>query len=307
MDADDPAAFDPRPGEVAVIAPGIRRVLAPNPSPMTFRGTNSYLLGEGQVTLIDPGPADPAHLAALLAALAPGERIVRILVTHSHADHSALAPALAAATGAPVAAHGDSRAGRTPLMAALAARGVAGGEGSDPGFRPDETIADGALVETTAGMLEAIHTPGHFGNHLSFALGGTVFSGDVAMGWATSIVSPPDGDMGAYMRSLARLADRGPALLLPGHGAPVARAVERLDWLARHRRDREAQIVAALASGPDDSLGLTRRIYADLAPGLRPAAERNVLAHLIDLRARGLVASAFPDPPSDWRLLEPRR
>lgn len=282
--------FDPVPGRPEQVAAGVRRVLAPNPSPMTCRGTNSYLLGEGAVTLIDPGPDDPAHLAALLAALAPGERIARILVTHSHRDHSALAPALAAATGAPVAAFGDSFAGRSRVMAALYPPEAEGGEGRDPGFRPGEILAHGAVIATTAGPLEALHTPGHFGNHLSFRLGGIVFSGDLAMGWSTSIVSPPDGDMGDYMASLALLDGLRPALLLPGHGAPVAAAGERLGWLIAHRRGREAQILAALADAPHAIGSLTRALYADTPPLLLPAAERNVLAHLLDLRDRGRVA-----------------
>lgn len=281
--------FDPRPGEAERVAENVRRVLAPNPSPMTFRGTNSYLLGEGDVTLIDPGPDDAAHLAALIAALSPGERIVRILVTHSHRDHSALAPALSAATGAPVMAFGDSSAGRSAAMAALLAAEGESGEGRDAGFRPDETLPHGARIDTAAGVVEALHTPGHFGNHLSFRLGDIVFSGDLAMGWSTSIVSPPDGDMGEYMASLRLLEGLRPAMLLPGHGAPVAPAMERLAWLAAHRRAREAQIVAALASGPQTVPQLTRAVYADTAEILLPAAARNVLAHLLDLRQRGVA------------------
>lgn len=292
----------PRHGMPERIAPGVRRVLAPNPSPMTFHGTNSYLVGDGAVTLIDPGPASEAHLAAILAALAPGERIARILVTHSHADHSGLAPRLAAATGAPVAAFGDSHAGRSPLMQALAAEGLEGGEGRDAAFRPDETLADGAVVTTSAGPVEALHTPGHFGNHLSFRLGGLIFSGDVAMGWSSSIVSPPDGEMGDYMASLSRLRALAPDRLLPGHGAPVEAPAERLDWLRRHRLAREAQILAALAGGPLDAGTLARAIYTDTAPGLLAAAERNVLAHLIDLRARGRVSSAYPGG-AGWRII----
>lgn len=293
--------FDPAPGRPEAVGDGLRRVLAPNPSPMTFRGTNSYLLGRGEVTLIDPGPDIPAHLAALMAALDPGERIVQILVTHSHADHSGLVPAVRAATGAPVLAFGDSFAGRSPAMVALAARGLEGGEGRDAAFRPDGILADGAVVETAAGPLEALHTPGHFGNHLCFRLGETVFSGDLAMGWSTSIVSPPDGDMGAYMASLARLSALRPGRLLPGHGAPVAAPQERLAWLIAHRQERERQILAALHPGPADAAALARRIYADIPPAALPAAERNVLAHLIDLRERGEVASSFPEV-TRWTL-----
>lgn len=288
---------EPVHGVAEEVAPSIRRVLAPNPSPMTFHGTNSYLLGEGEVTLIDPGPDDPAHLAALLAALRPGERITRILVTHSHLDHSALVPRLAAATGAPVAAFGDSDAGRSPVMAALAAAGVTGGEGRDPAFRPDEILADGAEIDTSAGPVRAIHTPGHFGNHLAFRLGDTVFSGDAAMGWATSIVSPPDGDMAAYMATLARLSGLGAARLLPGHGPAIDDPAARLGWLIAHRRDREAQIRQVLAEAPVAAGAITRRIYTDTPAALLPAAERNVLAHLIALRAAGQARSDWPSTP----------
>ena len=226
--------MDQRPGEAVEVAPGVRRVLAPNPSPLTGPGTNSYLIGRGELAVVDPGPDEPRHLEALTAA-AGGERVALILVTHAHLDHSALAPALAARTGAPVAAFGDARAGRSPAMAALAG-GVGGGEGVDAGFAPDRRLADGEAVEVGGARIEALHTPGHMGNHLAFAVGYVVLTGDLVMGWASTLVSPPDGDVAAFMASCERLRGRAPRLLLPGHGDAVADPAARIDWLLAHRR-----------------------------------------------------------------------
>lgn len=283
------------------IAPAIRRLVAPNPSPMTADGTNTYIVGTGTVIVIDPGPALHDHLAAILAALDPGERVVAIAVTHSHLDHSGLAPALRKATGAPVAAFGDSTAGRSPVMARLAASGEGGGEGVDTGFHPDRILADGDLITAGDTILQAIHTPGHMANHLCFRIGDTVFSGDHAMGWSTSLVDPPDGDMRAYVRSLARLASLRPRRLLPGHGASVEDPAARLEWLAGHRHEREAQVREALHAGHSDALTIARQIYRDIPPGLLHAATRNVFAHLIDLAERKEIA---PDGPyaSDTRF-----
>ncbi|WP_212525938.1 MBL fold metallo-hydrolase [Actibacterium sp. MT2.3-13A] len=284
----DHAAFNPPPGEAQELEPGIRRILAPNPSPMTFRGTNTYLLGRRRVAVIDPGPDDPAHLAAILGALGPGETVSHILLTHSHVDHSALVPALARATGAPVLAYGDSAAGRDPQIAAIA--GLGGGEGIDAGFAPDHCLADGDTVEGDGWSLKAIWTPGHMGNHMCFAAADAVFTGDHVMGWATSMVSPPDGDLTAFMASLEKLQGRHDRVFYPAHGAPVTDPEARLAELIAHRRGREAQILAALDSGPATVAALTARIYTDVAPSLLKAAGRNVLAHLIDLTRRGLAA-----------------
>ncbi|SDF03127.1 Glyoxylase, beta-lactamase superfamily II [Salipiger thiooxidans] len=282
--------FQPRPGVPEELGPGLRRVLAPNPSAMTFRGTNSYLVGTRGIAVIDPGPDDPSHLEALLSALRPGEHVSHILVTHAHRDHSPLARALSEATGAPVMAFGDAGSGRSELMERLATSGmVGGGEGVDAGFAPDRSLADGAVIEGDGWQLEALHTPGHFGNHMAFALGDVLFSGDLVMGWATSLVSPPDGDLTAFMSSLARLASRRWQVFHPGHGAPVETPAERLETLASHRRMREAQILAALEDGASDAAGLAARIYTDTPPQLQSAAARNVLAHLIDLARRDLV------------------
>lgn len=269
------------------LAPGLRRITAANPSPMTYTGTQTYIVGEGRVTVIDPGPALPAHLEAILAALQPDERVANILVTHSHLDHSPLARPLAEATGAPVLAAGPSEWGRSPVMAALG-DAVGGGEGVDASFSPDEQIAEGDSVDG----LEVLETPGHMANHLSFSWGDALFSGDLVMGWSTSLVSPPDGDMTAFYASLEKLQARTDRVFYPGHGDPVADPQTRCAELISHRKGREAQILSALSTnGPSSADMLARAIYTDVAPALLPAAARNVLAHLIDLNARARVTS----------------
>lgn len=269
------------------IALGVRRVLARNPSAMTGRGTNSYLLGEGDVALIDPGPNDQDHLDAILAALDPGERISHIFVTHSHRDHTGLADAVRATTGAGIFAFGDHTAGHTPLMVALAEREMpVGGEGVDHEFRPDHMLKDGDVIRGPNWTLTAIHTPGHLGNHLCFMWNGAVFSGDHVMAATTSVVAPPFGDMAAYMASLARLASLRPARLWPGHGDCVDQPGERINALIEHRLMRRRAVLSQLQSGPHTATQIARIIYQDLAPGLLGAAALNVFAHLIELTER---------------------
>lgn len=283
----------------------LRAVLAPNPSPMTGPGTTTWLLGCGDVAAIDPGPDLPDHLEAILVALAPGERITTILVTHAHLDHSALVPRLAARTGAEVLAFGPAGRGRSPAMAALVDAGLeGGGEGVDHRFRPDRELADGEVLALPCGPVEVLHTPGHMAGHLCFAREGVLFSGDHVMGWAPSLISPPDGDMGAYLRSLDRLAGRDWRLILPAHGAPVGDPSARLAGLAAHRRTREAQILAALgATGPASLKTLVALVYRDIDPRLLPAAARNALAHLILLVEAGRVAAdRWPSPDAVFAL-----
>lgn len=290
-----PDTFDPVIGTAEMIGPDLRRIVAPNPSPMTYRGTNTYLLGARDLAVIDPGPDDPAHLEAILRALRPGQRISHILVTHAHLDHSPLAPVLAAATGAPVLAYGDAGAGRSDVMQDLAAQGlVGGGEGVDARFAPDAVLQDGARVGGEGWDLVAHWTPGHFGNHMCFAGKDHVFTGDLVMGWASSLVSPPDGDLSDFMASCQKLRGLAARIFHPGHGAPVTAPALRLDALIHHRQARDAAIRDHLARGPATAAELTARIYTDTAPALHRAAERNVLAHLIDLHARGLSTTEGP-------------
>lgn len=292
----DPDPFDrshaPPIGRPEALAPGLRVVTAPNPGPMTFTGTRSYILGAGRVAIIDPGPAEPRHVEALAAALEPGETVAAILVTHAHRDHSAGAAALGRRVGAPVLAHGDPVGARSPLMARLAASGgLGGGEGIDAGFVPDRRLGGGETVGGPGWTLTALATPGHLSDHLSFAWeeGEAVFTGDTVMGWASPVISPPDGDVGAFRDSLVRLRARGDRVYYPGHGGPVTEPARLVDWLLAHRAEREAQILGALGRGPATPDALVAAVYAGIDPALRPAAARNVLAHLIDLAERGLV------------------
>jgi glyoxylase-like metal-dependent hydrolase (beta-lactamase superfamily II) len=280
MDQQD---FNPVPGIAETLSHGLRRILAPNPSPMTFRGTNTFVLGTDRLCVIDPGPDDPAHLAALLAAIGAA-RVTHIIVTHSHIDHSALAPLFSRATGAPVLAFGNSLAGRSAVMASLAAQGLSGGgEGVDLALSPDLTVADGAVIEGGDWRLQVIHTPGHIGNHICLRWGNAIFAGDHVLGWSSSLVSPPEGDMGDYIRSCEKLKTEAAQVFHPAHGAPITAPAERLDALIAHRRQREAQILASLSLGPATSAALTQAIYTETPPALLSAARRNVFAHLVDL------------------------
>ncbi len=273
--------------------PPIQTLRAPNTGPFTGTGTNTYLLGQSRLVIVDPGPDLPQHLQAILTAVA-GRPLEAIIVTHAHLDHSALVPRLARLTKAPVLAYGAATSGFSPLMQTLATEGLTGGEGSDLTFAPDQTLTDGQTLTFTDLSLRVIHTPGHMASHISLALEDTLLSGDHVMGWSTSIVSPPEGDMGAYMASLAKLQGRTWQRFLPGHGDPVEAPMTRLSDLITHRQTREAQIRTALATlGPATAETLARHIYTTTPPALLSAATRNVLAHLIDLQARARVQ---PEP-----------
>ncbi|TMM54723.1 MBL fold metallo-hydrolase [Sulfitobacter sabulilitoris] len=286
-----PDDFAPDVGVAQTLEPGLRRLVAPNPSPMTYRGTNTYLVGTRGIAVVDPGPDDPVHLNAILAALTPGQEITHIIVTHTHVDHSPLAHPLALRCGAPVLAFGNATAGRSAVMQSLADEGlVGGGEGIDQGFEPHETLPDGAVVNGDDWRLEAIHTPGHIGNHLCLAWGDACLTADHVMGWASSLVSPPDGDLTDFMTSCARLQRRDWRVFYPGHGAAIEAPAARLDWLVQHRLTREAAILDALTQGPADAATLARKIYTDTPSALLGAATRNVLAHLVDLAGKSRVA-----------------
>jgi glyoxylase-like metal-dependent hydrolase (beta-lactamase superfamily II) len=268
---------------------GLACVLAPNPSPMTYWGTNTYVLGWDSVAVIDPGPLNYDHLEALIATI-NGRTVSHIIVTHSHLDHSPLANPLAEVTGAPILAFGNSRAGRSTIMQTLSETSdIGGGEGVDMNFVPDIFIADHEIIKGNGWKLRALHTPGHFGNHLCFLWGDAAFTGDHMMGWASSLVSPPDGDLTDFMASCSTLAATPMTRAFSAHGAVIQNAQLRLAELVAHRLSRETEIIAALNKGPATPTNLTAMVYTNVAPNLFCMAKRNVLAHLIDLTLRGKV------------------
>lgn len=290
-----PEAFNPPFGDAQALAPALRRILAPNPSAMTWRGTNTYLLGHTELAVIDPGPDHPDHLQAIVDACTPAQTITHILVTHSHVDHSPLAKPLSELTGAPILAFGKSDAGRSAAMQACLAAGMqGGGEGIDQNFKPDITLCDGETFQAGDQTLTAWHTPGHMGNHMCFSWGDALFCGDLVMGWASSLVSPPDGDLTDFMASCARMQALAPSVLHSGHGAPIEDPQARLSWLIAHRQSREEQILDALRTGGDTATNLAQKIYVDTPAALIPAAARNVFAHLIDLEGKGKVTRSTP-------------
>lgn len=260
----------------------VRRVLAPNPSAFTFTGTQTYIVGEGEVAVIDPGPAITSHIAALTSALG-NEQITAILCTHTHRDHSPASRALREITGAPIV-------GCAPLS--IEDEGARSDEAFDPDYRPDRVLEEGDIVSGPGWTLEAVATPGHTSNHLCFALRETraLFSGDHVMGWSTTVVAPPDGDMADYMRSLDKLLAREDAVYFPAHGPAVEGPRRHVERLIEHRRQRERQILAEVRAGECRIEAMVPRIYAEVDPGLHPAAARSVLAHLLDLEMRGLVS-----------------
>jgi glyoxylase-like metal-dependent hydrolase (beta-lactamase superfamily II) len=283
--------LDLAPGRVEEVVPGVRRLLADNPSPFTFKGTVSYIVGRGRVAITDPGPLDEAHIAALLDGVR-GETVTHIFVTHTHHDHSPATPRIKAATGATVLAEGPHRAAR-PLNVGEAPRAEAS---NDTAFRPDRALADGEVVSGAGWTVEAVATPGHTANHMAFAFkeADLLFSGDHVMAWSTPVVAPPDGSMSDYMASLDKLARRTEPVYLPGHGGAVREAPRFVQHYIRHRRGREDAILHRLGKGEADIPTLVRAIYIGLDPRLIPAAGRSVLAHLEDLAARGRVATDGP-------------
>jgi len=283
--------FDLVPGQPAEVAPGVRAVVANNPGPFTFKGTVSYIIGSGKVAILDPGPDDAAHIAALLDAVR-GEMVTHIFVTHTHRDHSPAVPKVKAATGATVFAQGPHRLAR-PLHTGEARRLDAS---ADMDFRPDVALADGEVVGGDGWTLEAVTTPGHTANHMAFAFkeGDLLFAGDHVMAWSTTIVAPPDGAMSDYMASLRKLARRPEPIYLPGHGAPVREAPRYVEYLIRHRLGREASILHRLGKGAADIPSIVKAVYIGLDGRLVGAAALSTLAHLEDLVARGVVDTDGP-------------
>ena len=290
MDQDIPydKEFDLAPDTVEEVMPGVRRILCNNPGPFTFKGTVSYIVGRGHVAIIDPGPVDETHSAALLDAVR-GETVTHIIVTHTHRDHSPGAARIKAATGAPTFAEGPHRASR-PLFTGEAVRIESGG---DSDFHPDTILRDGDTVSGPGWTLEAITTPGHTANHMAFALkeANVLFSGDHVMAWSTPVVAPPDGSMTDYMASLEKLARRQEPTYFPGHGGAVRDAPRFVQHYIGHRRAREQSIVHRLGKGDADIPTLVRAIYIGLDPRLVKAAGRSVFAHLEDLVMRGIVVT----------------
>lgn len=281
-------------GRLVSVAPGVRRIIANNPGPFTFTGTCTYVAGEGAVSVIDPGPNDAGHVDALLDALG-AERVMRILVTHTHRDHSPGARLLAERTGAPILGCGPHQASR----AVREGESMLLDASADPDHAPARILSDGEPVAGEDHGFLAIATPGHTANHLAFALTdakgdatGMVFSGDHVMAWSTTIVAPPDGAMGPYLASLERLIAReDDKVYWPGHGGPVAEPRRFTRALFQHRRQREGQVMDFLARGPGRIADIVRANYPGLAPALIGAAALSVFAHVEDLIGRGLVAS----------------
>jgi len=272
------------------LEPLVTRVLAPNPSPYTHGGTQTHIVGRDDLAVIDPGPDDAAHIETVLRVIA--DRPVRaILVTHHHRDHSPGSRPLAAATGAPIV-------GAAPTHVAGAHPGL--DAAFDRDYAPDRVLAEGEGVAGDGWTLTALATPGHTSNHLAFALPETaaLFSGDHVMGWATSVISPPDGDMGQYMASLEKLLGRNDRVFYPGHGEAVEQPQRLVRGMLGHRKQREGQILRLLGESPQALGDMTRRMYVGLDPRLIPAAERSVLAHLYDLRARQRVS----EEGETWRI-----
>jgi len=284
-------SFSLEPDQVQEVAPGVRAIVADNPSPFTFKGTISYIVGRGQVAIIDPGPDDVVHVAALLDAVRD-ETVTHIFVTHTHRDHSPAAAKIKDATGAKVLAQGPHRPAR-PLHTGEIRRLDAS---VDLDFRPDITLADGEIVNGKGWTLQAVATPGHTANHMAYAFkeADLLFAGDHVMAWSTTIVAPPDGAMSDYMASLHKLAERSEPLYLSGHGAPVRDAPRYVQYLIRHRQAREASILHRLGKGAADIPTIVRAVYIGLDPRLVSAAALSVLAHLEELVARGAVVTEGP-------------
>lgn len=289
--------FQPAYGEAVRVADGVERITVNNPSPFTFHGTNSYIVGDRSVAVIDPGPEDEAHFQALMKAL-EGREVTHIAVSHTHRDHSPLSRRLKAATGALIVAEGPHRAAR-PLH-----QGEVNpfAESSDMAFVPDIVLADGETVEGDGWALTGLTTPGHTANHMAFALAGTdtLFSADHVMAWATSIVAPPDGAMSDYMASLEKLLGRDDRLYLPGHGGILSEPAAFLRGLRAHRRMRERAVLERIKAGDTSIPDMVKTIYASTDPRLHGAAALSVLAHIEDLVERGQVET--DGPPSLFGL-----
>jgi len=279
-------------GAIEDVSPLVRRVVARNPSPFTFKGTATFIVGRGKVAVMDPGPDLAEHVAALTGALR-GESVTHIVVTHTHSDHSPAAAALKSATGARTYGYGRHGSARAEDRSGIGGKTE---EGGDHSFVPDVVLREGDTVEGPGWRLTAVETPGHTSNHLCYALPeeGTLFTGDHVMGWSTSVITPPDGDMAAYMRSLDKLLRREDGLYRPTHGAAIANPHPYVRAFIAHRNERADAILARLAAGDETIEAIVRNVYAGLDPRLVAAAGRSVLAHLVQLVEEGRVHSSGP-------------
>ncbi len=303
--------FDPRYGELVEVSPLLRRMVARNPSKYTFHGTGTYVIGRGTVAVVDPGPDDEDHISALAASL-DGETIAHVLITHTHADHSPGSRRLAEISGAPVLGFGPHPADATgesdPDQRHPDQRHADPDEGMDVDFVPDERLAHGDVVAGPGWTVEALHTPGHISNHLCFALREeqAVLTGDHVMGWSTTVIPPPDGDLAAYLRSLELLLNRDDDVLYPTHGGPRHDPHQHVTALHQHRLDREAQIVEQLSLGPRTVEEIVAVLYAEVRPELHAPAGRSVLAHLLKLRDQQRADAEAPsDQSTIWRATDP--
>jgi glyoxylase-like metal-dependent hydrolase (beta-lactamase superfamily II) len=287
--------FEPPYGRVETVSPLIRRVVAENPGPFTFRGTGTYIVGHGRVAVVDPGPDLAAHLDALTEAVR-GEEVSHIVVTHTHRDHSPGTAELVRRTGGRVIAFGPHPPDPFPLDEEPEDKEVTTEEPFDLAFDPDDRADDGDVIEGDGWTLQAVHTPGHLPNHLCYALReeNALFSGDHIMGWSTTVVAPPVGDMAAYRASLAKIAEREDAVLWPTHGPAVRDPRPFVHMLIEHRHDREQQVLGRLAEGDRKIADIVKALYADVDDKLHKAAGRSVLAHLLELRAEGRVRAEGP-------------
>ena len=277
--------FDCEYGVMVDVSPNVRRIVAQNPGPFTFKGTGTYVVGHGKVAVIDPGPDLPAHVDALLEAL-DGEEITHQLITHTHKDHSPAAQRLQQRTGASTYGFGPHGAGKYE-------KGVEVEEGGDPDFTPDHALIHGDRVVGDGWSLDCVHTPGHTSNHLCYAYReeNALFTGDHVMGWSTTVVSPPDGDMREYLDSLRHLSERNDQIYYPTHGAPIENPGPFVRGLIAHRKMRERQIISVLEAGENTIPDMVPGMYKGLDPILIPAAQRSVFAHVIDLVDQGKIIS----------------
>jgi glyoxylase-like metal-dependent hydrolase (beta-lactamase superfamily II) len=277
-------------GVAQEVAPGVRRIVANNPSPYTFLGTNTYLVGKGELAIVDPGPEDARHVAAIAEA-SKGERIRHILITHSHRDHCDGARALQQALGGEILSFGPTQGPRGAGTAGL------GSDFVDAAFLPDRAIGDGDEVKGRGYALDVLHTPGHAPDHLCFALTGqrTVFTGDHVMGWNTTVIAPPEGNLEKFLASMRRLLQRHDKTFLPGHGGRVQTPQRVVKAYIMHRHWRENTILACLTEGPRGIAEIVARVHGGLDAELKDAAALSVLAHLEYLRGRGMVTMTGED------------